>query len=947
VLGPFCDGDERDTAAEPGVVIVRGIPVGTYEAVLETFFDVPGIEAEGQSKPRRSVSVRGGEQPTRVVFDLRGQQRGSLLVQVRDETGRSLAGACFALIAAGQTAPLPEVCDNGPGDQNSAAGRILFAGIAAGPYTLTQTVAPRGFTLAADRAVQIVPGAVREVAVTNLPARDQLASLDVETVDRQGNRLGGACFALLRGAATIEACEADRGEPGITPFSDLEPGSYVVRQMQPPPGRFALAGDITTRLDPGQRTRLTVVNDPRPGRLLIRKTDVAGNLLSGACFALTQGGGTRLAVCDNDQSDANRDDGIILLRSVAPGRYSLREMRAPAGFLGAADQDIAIRADQRTQATMIDAPLPRPERIGNLHVFKVDANGRALTGSCFALIDAGGRITASRCDSDDGASDGTIRFDRVAVGRFTLRETRSPSADFEWAPDAAVTIVEGQTVDREVTNRLRTGRILLRKTDTNGAPVAGACFDVREDATGASCTNAAGEVLFGDLTPSVYRVVETVTPPGFLPGAEIDPLTVRPGSTTTVAVSNRPAPPPPNSGALQVVKFLCPVGSGGPSTVIFTASDPSAGGLASTAGCTPGVASFVLDGPTRATQFRTAPTGRFQTTLAAGRYTLTELASGASSSISISVSTLTTVLVINHIALAGEGPASIDVVKQTCDPGFQGQVWLDFAESCLGVDRATSGVTFVLTGPVSARRVTGDGANGGDIRFDQLPPGDYQVREVTPRATAAVYAFCGLDPAAPDLRTVGAAQSLRMAAGQTIICHWFDVPEDPQSSTGAITITKYACPVTTPPPNYDWHNRCDAAGQGVRFTVTRASSAASSRIVQTIRARLWGNATNPIVATTDSDGIARLTGLPPGVYEVVEAGDAWCRAESASVNARGQVTVTAGARATISVFNCVGVEVPPNTGAGPIASDLPDRGMPAATQHPGAVNSPRRGALLR
>jgi uncharacterized surface anchored protein len=130
--------------------------------------------------------------------------------------------------------------------------------------------------------------------------------------------------------------------------------------MQPPPGGFALAGDVTTRLDPGQRTRFTVVNDPRPGQLLIRKTDSSGRLLSGACFALIQGRGTRLQVCDNDQSDANRDDGVILLRVVPPGRYTLRETQVPAEFLGAADQDVTIRADQRAQATMIDAPLPPP-----------------------------------------------------------------------------------------------------------------------------------------------------------------------------------------------------------------------------------------------------------------------------------------------------------------------------------------------------------------------------------------------------------------------------------------------------------------------------------------------------------------------------------------------------------------------------------------------------------
>ena len=41
--------------------------------------------------------------------------------------------------------------------------------------------------------------------------------------------------------------------------------------------------------------------------------------------------------------------------------------------------------------------------------------------------------------------------------------------------------------------------------------------------------------------------------------------------------------------------------------------------------------------------------------------------------------------------------------------------------------------------------------------------------------------------------------ALRLASGQTATCHWFNVPENLAGNTGAITVYKYACPVTRSP----------------------------------------------------------------------------------------------------------------------------------------------------
>ncbi len=192
-FGPFCDNGEGDTSADPGVLTVEGLPVGTYEAVLETAVEDADVEQAQQAKPRRSVSVRRGGRPTRTIFNIRAQQRqrGDLLIRVRDQDGSYLTGACFGLIPNGETAPSAEVCDNRGDDENSADGRILLTGIRAGRYTLTQTTAPSGYSTAADQSVRIAAGSVREVAVTNQPEPERTATLDVETTDGEGTALPG------------------------------------------------------------------------------------------------------------------------------------------------------------------------------------------------------------------------------------------------------------------------------------------------------------------------------------------------------------------------------------------------------------------------------------------------------------------------------------------------------------------------------------------------------------------------------------------------------------------------------------------------------------------------------------------------------------------------------------------------------------------------------------
>jgi hypothetical protein len=414
------------------------------------------------------------------------------------------------------------------------------------------------------------------------------------------------------------------------------------------------------------------------------------------------------------------------------------------------------------------------------------------------------------------------------------------------------------------------------------------------------------------VAPGVYRLVETEAPAGYLAAAPLTGVEVDPGATTVLDVENAFAPPPPDTGSLQVVKFVCPAGEDGEGTFIYDSSNAGGGKLGRTVGCERGDARFGLidlDGPNPPLEFATGADGRYQATLRRGTYRLSELAPDlpgeAVEDVAVSVNQLTTVVVLNFVAPPPPASGSIEVVKFTCAPGLQGVLFEDFVNGCAENGALTNNVTVRVAGPVTARRVTGDGGEQGITRFANLPPGDYRVsEEVNPNVAQTVYSFCGLNPDALNLRGVGPTTDIRVGSGQTLVCYLFNVPDLVTETTGTIVVHKYACAANTYPPGFDWFGQCRPQGAGVRFAVSVFNG-------ETFAPKATG--------ATDADGILRFTDAAPGTYQLREIGAAWCRAESDSVDANGNVIVRAGERANVWIFNCLGTKAPPNTGAGPLA----------------------------
>ena len=487
------------------------------------------------------------------------------------------------------------------------------------------------------------------------------------------------------------------------------------------------------------------------------------------------------------------------------------------------------------------------------------------------------------------------------------------------------------TKTKTVANYLKPGRVLVKKVNQQGQPLQNACFDLAPDGKGKECTDANGQVSFDNLDPTiVYRLTEVSAPLGYPVAPPKTNIVVQPGLTTVVTVVDKKAPPPPDTGSIRIIKFFCPAGKGGELTTVYDSSDPGPKKLAQTANCKKGNAKFTLtpaDG-TNSLTFETGPDGEYQVTLKKGKYTLTEAKTGVKVEVEVFTNQQTTIVVLNFVKPPQPKPAKLNIVKYTCDAGFQGTFFADFVNNCGAPSNLTNGVTFRISGAAAQKHVTGDGLNKGKTTFTQLPAGGYTLEEEPPQGASTVYGFCGYDPNNPDAKTVDEDISFNLGEGDVYTCTFFNIPENVSPTTGSIKVTKYVCELqgNKRPANFDWFGNCSVETNGVKFALS---------VQQT------GKFVPKSTGITNADGILRFDQLKPGTYQLKEVGADWCHAESDSVNPQGNVIVKAGQLSNVWIFNCVPTKNPPNTGAGTTAPP-----PTATTVNSGFGPTDRSGSLL-
>lgn len=212
------------------------------------------------------------------------------------------------------------------------------------------------------------------------------------------------------------------------------------------------------------------------GSLKLRKTDTGGKLLDGAVFHVSGNG---------YEKDVTVTNGEITVNELPIGEYTITEKTAPNGYLvNVAPFKATVSAGQTAETTITDeAPT------GKISIKKSDSKGNvqgeaSLEGAEYTVYSADGQEVGKITTDKDG--NGSL--ENLVLGTYTVKETKAPEAyDLDWNTytveltykDQNTAIILGNVDSKE---NVKTGKIEIKKTDTEGNPLKGGEFGIYANA---------------------------------------------------------------------------------------------------------------------------------------------------------------------------------------------------------------------------------------------------------------------------------------------------------------------------------------------------------------------------------------------------------------------------------------------------------------------------------
>ena len=179
---------------------------------------------------------------------------------------------------------------------------------------------------------------------------------------------------------------------------------------------------------------VSIRNTPIKGQILLEKTgqmQTTGEqgYLKGAVFEIRAAedivgqDGTQWYSCGELVATMTTSgEGVEKSPLLPLGKYMVKEISAPSGYvLDLTTYTVEIQAsDQETP--IVSATVSSINHPAEILLQKTEADGKALSGAQFVLLDADGCETASAVSD----ADGLVRFRFVPQGQYTICETSAP-----------------------------------------------------------------------------------------------------------------------------------------------------------------------------------------------------------------------------------------------------------------------------------------------------------------------------------------------------------------------------------------------------------------------------------------------------------------------------------------------------------------------------------------
>lgn len=521
---------------------------------------------------------------TQVVVPKIGEPLGTISVHKTDENGKPLAGAKFKVTMAEH--PEYSFLIN-PTDENGNA--KMNMGLPYGKYILTEIEFPEGYTYSGQKeyTVEICD----ETRFVTLRAVNKLKSskLTVIKVDSEtGQTVKGVTGFKIRNAKTGEDSEIYyTDESGtLTLPNEITYGSYELIEVAPPNGYVLNTTPVLFSIDGNTPEVIIRLSDkPEKGKISVLKrgemfssvTEEDGKYtpvyseqgLKDAEFEVTAAediytadGTLRIKAGETADRIITGADGTAVSKELYPGKYLLREISAPDGFVldtevkeltvTAGIKKIEVKNERKKQEFKLKKELETDRKFGigfNGEILNIrfglfpKTELTALDGS---IIPADGLIETAAPDED-----GFICFaaDMPYNAECYIKELETDKHYIL----SGEQYLSGDTAE----NKIIRGSIEGLKTDTNGRVLRGAVIGLfypfetefsKDTAIDTFETDEAGRFSFENVPYGEWIIRELKAPDGYILSDENYTVTVKEnGETVKLNIKNSKVPEPPSA----------------------------------------------------------------------------------------------------------------------------------------------------------------------------------------------------------------------------------------------------------------------------------------------------------------------------------------------------------------------------------------------------------------
>lgn len=403
----------------------------------------------------------------RAYLKISAPDPGAIALVKTTEDGQNLSGWRFGAYSNAACTTLV----SGPHTTNSK-GKVSITGLNAGMYYIkelghTDSAISSRYTCSGDnpQKVTVFNGTTTSVSFYN---KLTVGALEIRKSTNTGNHLDGWEFIVKKDGAEIPDSPFTTDETGIIRISNLAPGKYLV--LESPTEDPYWSGELgyhTVTVEYG-KTAVDRWLNKEQGLGHFTKSTNTGDEISGwhitvyADEACTQE--LRTLITGQDGTV-----GIYL----EPGTYWVKEtgseeVRDDYWKMDDSVKKLVIRAHEKTALEFIN------NYSGRISIQKTVKPESTLEGWKFKITDADEKEVSGSPFTTD--KDGKILTGNLTPGDYTVEEVLPADSLYSGEAPKTVTVVAGKTAEVSFLNKLRTGKITIRKVDTKDEPLAGATF---------------------------------------------------------------------------------------------------------------------------------------------------------------------------------------------------------------------------------------------------------------------------------------------------------------------------------------------------------------------------------------------------------------------------------------------------------------------------------------